>query len=277
MTVEDNPLSTGFVDRLAEMAEQCLDIDGLAKLGFDSAQPADYRQQGNDDRLMDPKSGPESGAEPPVRIAVARDAAFCFIYPDNLRLLREAGAEIVEFSPLADAELPVDIHGIYLPGGYPELYAERLAANTGMLSAIRTAFENDMPVYAECGGLIYLSEGLAGGTDFAGIFPVRARMLDKRKALGYRQVEISAASVIGTPGMVARGHEFHYSEIGPMPERIARTFRISRRGDDLGLEGYCYRNCLASYVHLHFGSNPDCAALFVDSCREFGNRWKESA
>ncbi|MBC8019065.1 MAG: cobyrinate a,c-diamide synthase, partial [Verrucomicrobia bacterium] len=229
VTAEDNPLSTGFVDRLAEMAEESLDLDGLAGLGFDSAQPADSTRLVSDDRLV-------SGVEPAVRIAVARDAAFCFCYADNLRLLREAGAEIVFFSPLDDCGLPPDISGIYLPGGYPELYAEQLSANVGMKTAIMSAIRADMPVYAECGGLIYLSDGLEDAGDFVGVFPDRARMLSKRKALGYRQVETSAVSIIGAAGTIARGHEFHYSEIGDMSGQIERTYRVSRQNVELAAE-----------------------------------------
>lgn len=253
VTAEDNPLPAEFIDRLADVAGRCLDLDGLARLGPQIPPPS--RQGGGKNRNKD------------VRIAVARDAAFCFVYPDNLRLLREAGAELVEFSPLADTSLPCGIQGIYLPGGYPELYAGRLAANTGLLAGIRAAVGNDLPVYAECGGLIYLTEGLEGGENFAGIFPVRARMLSRRKALGYRQVQLCSESIIGNPGNVVRGHEFHYSEISAMPEQITRCFRVTRRGDDLGLEGYGYRKCLASYIHLHFGSNPSIAAGFVAACR----------
>ena len=268
VTAEDNPLSGAFVDRLAELAEGCLDLDGLAALGFDSlrlrsvqaAQPADSRLLVSDDRLV-------SGVEPPVRIAVARDAAFCFCYPDNLRLLREAGAELVFFSPLNDSALPADIAGIYLPGGYPELHAERLAANIAMKKAIKSAIDAAMPVYAECGGLIYLSEGLEDAGGFVGAFPVRARMLPKRKALGYRQVETRADSLIGPAGTVARGHEFHYSELAALPDGFDRHYRVTRQGRELAAEGYGYRNCLASYIHLHFGSNPAIAPGFVTACR----------
>jgi cobyrinic acid a,c-diamide synthase len=256
VTAEDNPLTTGFVDRLAEMAEGSLDLDGLAGLGFDSAQPAESL------RLV-------SGVEPAVRIAVARDAAFCFCYADNLRLLREAGAGIVFFSPLDDSGLPPDIAGIYLPGGYPELHGERLSANAGMKKAIMSAILADMPVYAECGGLIYLSEGLADAGDFVGVFPVRARMLAQRKALGYRQVETIEDSIIGAAGTIARGHEFHYSEIGILPDGTARNYRVTRQGRELSAEGYRCRSCLASYIHLHFGSNPALATGFVTACRSF--------
>jgi cobyrinic acid a,c-diamide synthase len=257
VTAEDNPLSDEFVERLVAMAEECLDLDGLVKLDFDSAQPAVSA------RLA-------SGVEPPVRIAVARDAAFCFCYPDNLRLLRDAGAEIVFFSPLNDSDLPPDIAGVYLPGGYPELHGDHLSANCGMRTAIRSAVEKGVPVYAECGGLIYLTEGLEAGADLVGIFPVRARMLSKRKALGYRQAELLADCAVGERGVELRGHEFHYSEIGPIPEEVERVYLVSRRGESLGLEGYRVGTCLASYLHLHFGSHPGIAPAFVQACKSHG-------
>jgi cobyrinic acid a,c-diamide synthase len=271
VTAEDNPLSTESIDRLVEMAEECLDLDGLAGLQIPPSPP--FSKGGTLDPcgIFSPpfnKGGP--GGISPVRIAVARDAAFCFCYADNLRLLREAGAEIVFFSPLDDCGLPPDIAGIYLPGGYPELQADRLSTNVGMKKAIKSAIRADLPVYAECGGLIYLSEGLEDAGDFVGVFPSRARMLPRRKALGYRQVETRADTIIGPEGTVARGHEFHYSEIGRLSNDIFRHYRVTRQGRELGDEGYCYRNCLASYIHLHFGSNPAIAAAFVTACRRYG-------
>ncbi|GFE60193.1 cobyrinate a,c-diamide synthase [Geobacter sp. AOG2] len=278
VTAEDNPLSPDYLERLADVAENCLDMAGLADIHILTAPPFSKGGEpplpANDDAAPFEKERLEERS--PVRIAVARDAAFCFVYEDNLRLLREAGAEVVPFSPLADVHLPPGIHGIYLPGGYPELYAERLAANSAMKAAVRDAVEAGMPVYAECGGFIYLTRGMESGegrqeADFVGIFPVRARMLPKRKALGYRQVEFTAAfGVIAADG--ARGHEFHYSEVGTMPDAVERCYRVSRQGKELGREGYRLQNCLASYIHLHFGSNDGIAPTFTAACRRYGSR-----
>ena len=261
VTADDNPLSDTFIEGLADMAERCLDLDQLAGLCFDSAQPMD-----NSKRLV-------NGVEPRARIAVARDPAFCFMYEDNLRLLEDAGAELAFFSPLIDAELPADIHGIYLPGGYPELYAGQLEKNDSMKMSIRTAVAADIPVYAECGGFVYLTLGIdasdnQSAADFVGVFPARCHMLPRRKALGYRQVELARDTIIGAREAVARGHEFHYSEIRMMPEEVERCYRVSRQGVTLGTEGFRIRNCLASYIHLHFGSNPEIAGTFVTACRE---------
>jgi cobyrinic acid a,c-diamide synthase len=196
------------------------------------------------------------------------------MYGDNLSLLREAGAELAFFSPLHDDTLPDNIHGLYLPGGYPELYAGRLANNGGIKKSITAAVLADMPVYAECGGFVYLTEGInatenQAAADFVGIFPVRCRMLPRRKALGYRQVELTENVIIGSTATVMRGHEYHYSEISVMPDEIGRCYRVSRQGVTLVPEGFRIRNCLASYIHLHFGSNVRTAPSFVAACHNF--------
>jgi cobyrinic acid a,c-diamide synthase len=197
------------------------------------------------------------------------------MYDDNLRLLEEAGAELAFFSPLDDSTLPVAVNGIYLPGGYPELYAEKLDTNRSMKDALRAAVAANVPVYAECGGFVYLTEGIdtsdcQPSAEFVGVFPVRCRMLPRRKALGYRQAALTEDSVIGEEKAVVRGHEFHYSEIGTMPEEVGRSYQVSRQGVILGAEGFRVRNCLASYIHLHFGSNAEIAPSFVAACREHG-------
>jgi cobyrinic acid a,c-diamide synthase len=135
-----------------------------------------------------------------------------------------------------------------------------------------------MPVYAECGGFIYLTAGIAddrGAVEplhrFVGVFPVSATMLPKRKALGYRQITLQADCLLGSKGETARGHEFHYSEMGAMPPVFERLYRVRKGQSDLGAEGYRYRNCLASYIHLHFGSNPGMAAAFVTAGEKFKN------
>lgn len=258
-TAEENPLSAEFLDHLLNVMEGHLDLEGILALADGRALPGGTA------------SAPPAAAGR-VRIAVARDAAFCFCYPDNLRLLEEAGAEISFFSPLADARLPEGAAGVYLPGGYPELFAERLAGNVALKTALHEAIEAGLPVYAECGGFIYLTQGVeAGGTThpLVGIFPVATRMLPRRKALGYREVELASDTPLGPAGATVRGHEFHYSEMEPMPPTVERVYRVSRKGEPLGLEGYRHRNCLASYIHLHFGSSPDLAGNFVQHCRNF--------
>jgi cobyrinic acid a,c-diamide synthase len=302
MTAEENHLPPEFLDRLVEVIENSVDLEGLIELSpfAKGTQPPGLKGGGGFGIAGEIPLYPSlsKGEAKPVRMAVARDEAFCFVYEDNLRLLREAGAEIVEFSPLRDDSLPAGIAGIYLPGGYPELFADTLAGNVPMKADVRERIESGMPAYAECGGFIYLTEGVAGtdtqsphpqplshvtltGTKervaegrvrehgFVGIFPITTKMLPRRKALGYREVALTAVSILGPAGTVARGHEFHYSEMGAMPAGIERLYRVSRNGTDLEPEGYRHRNCLASYIHLHFGSSPGMAAAFVASCRKY--------
>lgn len=262
MTAEENELTAQFLDHLVGVIRSSIDL-GLLWAIAGAGAPLELPQK-KESSLSD------------VRIAVARDRAFCFVYETNLQLFRDCGAELIEFSPLVDASLPEGMSGIYLPGGYPEAYADELSANSSMKGAIRGAIEAGMPVYAECGGFIYLTSGVAvkgeSGDflkEFVGIFPVTTTMLAKRKALGYREITLRNDSILGKQGAVARGHEFHYSETEEMPAEIERLYQVSKGESDLGTEGYRYKNCLASYIHLHFGSNPGMAEAFVESCRGF--------
>jgi cobyrinic acid a,c-diamide synthase len=262
VTAEEEPLSPSFRARLAEVMDRHLDLDLLLRIAGTAAP------------VLTPALAPRAQGEP-VRIAVARDAAFCFVYEENLRLLEEQGGELVPFSPLADPGLPKGCCGVYLPGGYPELYHAALAANLSLKEELRRVVESGMPCYAECGGFIYLSRGIRfaeGLAELVGIFPVAARMLPRRKALGYREVEFTADGPLGPAGTRARGHEFHYSEMEPMPAEVERLYRVTKRGADLGTEGYRYQNCLASYIHLHFGSASPLAEGFVESCRGYQQR-----
>ena len=263
MTVEENVLTVQYLDHLVTVIRSSVDLGMLWAIA------------GAGDRLELPQA--KEATPSVVRIAVARDKAFCFVYESNLQLFRNSGTELIEFSPLTDASLPKGISGIYLPGGYPEAYADELSANSSMKKEIKGAIEAGMPVYAECGGFIYLTAGIAVKGDgreslkeFVGIFPVTTTMLNKRKALGYREIKLRVDSILGRKGAVARGHEFHYSETEEMPGEIERLYQVSKRENDLGTEGYRYKNCLASYIHLHFGSNPEMAGAFVESCRQFG-------
>jgi len=263
LTAAENELSTQYLNHLVEVILRSVDLGMLWAIAG-----AGDRLESNQDKKPAPSV---------VKIAVARDRAFCFVYESNLQLFRDFGAELIEFSPLADSALPEDIAGIYLPGGYPEAYADELSANSSMKLAIKDVIENGMPVYAECGGFIYLTSGVkieseGASKEFVGIFPVVTTMLPQRKALGYREIRLRTDSILGKKGAVARGHEFHYSETEEMPAGIERLYQVSKGGNDLGNEGYRYKNCLASYIHLHFGSNPEMAAAFVESCMKFKGR-----
>lgn len=262
VTAEDNPLPPEFVDRLATLVERHINLE-LLEACAELQEPAGTTAV----------SCPPQSVTDRVVIAVARDPAFCFLYEDNLRLLREAGAELAFFSPLHDQALPEGCCGIYLPGGYPELYRDQLAANQLMLAAVSRAVRQGLPVYAECGGLVYLTSGVvtqdqaALSDPFVGIFPAQARMGSHRAALGYREVVLAQDTLLGHHGERLRGHEFHYSCLEGMPEQVIRAYHVSRPGEPAVAEGFVIGRCLASYVHLHFGSNPRIAAALVAACR----------
>ncbi|MBI5048342.1 MAG: hypothetical protein HZB54_05305 [Deltaproteobacteria bacterium] len=207
-----------------------------------------------------------------LKIAVAVDNAFCFYYQENLDMLQELGAELVFFSPLKDKRLPENIQGIYLGGGYPELYAKRLEANKSLRNSIKDFADKDLPIYAECGGLMYLGKGLSdfkGKTyGMAGVFPWVSRMLEKRKSLGYREIKAAEDCLFLKKGQTMRGHEYHYSEIDEPSQKIKRGYRLTPHASHLtAFEGYLCKNTLASYIHLHFASNPKFAEGFVKLCR----------
>lgn len=196
-----------------------------------------------------------------VRVGVARDEAFHFYYEDNLDLLEEAGAELVEFSPLHDDGLPGGLDALYLGGGYPEAHAQKLSDNTGMRAAIRT-FQG--PIYAECGGLMFLGESL-DGLPMCGLLPLRTRMTPGLRSFGYREVTTTRETVLGPAGTRFRGHEFHHSELEGAPKLEPAYTTIGWGGE--GVEGWALGMVLGSYVHAHFGSNPGLATAFVEAAR----------
>jgi cobyrinic acid a,c-diamide synthase len=217
-------------------AEQHLDLNLFLTLAVELALPA----------LQLPAAPPA----PRLRMAVARDEAFCFYYPDNLELLRAAGFDLVEFSPLRDAALPAGTHAIYFGGGYPELHREALAANRLMLAAVRAFAAAGGFIYAECGGLMYLAESL-DGAPMAGVVPAAIEMQPRLQAIGYREVEVAAMG-----GLRARGHEFHHSRILRRAEAPPAHYVLGVGGSRIP-EGFAQNNVVASYIHLHFASCPE--------------------
>ena len=209
------------------------------------------------------------------RIGYALDEAFHFYYADNLRRLETLGATLVPFSPIADAELP-EVDGLYLGGGYPEVHAAALAANTSMRCAIARFAEAGGPVYAECGGLMYLSHGIRtlAGTLYpmVGLVAGEAVMHDRLQRLGYVEVKTAADSILGPAGQLFRGHQFRYSELVGLTTATPCVYQATRRRTGaVEAEGYRSRsNVLATYIHAHWASNPAIAANFVASCVSFG-------
>jgi cobyrinic acid a,c-diamide synthase len=225
-----------------------------------------------------PPLAPFAPAEPPAvvpprratRIGLARDEAFHFYYEDNLARLEALGAELVRFSPLHDARLP-DVDGLYFGGGYPETVASALARNATMIEDVRGFAARGGPIYAECGGLMYLARTIrtrdAECHAMVGLIAGDIVVHDKLQALGYVEVETWRSTLLGLPGISFRGHQFRYSELTALEPGVTRSYQVRRRRDgSMHEEGYAAHNVLASYVHAHWASNPGAAAGFVAAC-----------
>ncbi len=259
ITSDEDPYPIDLFDKLASLMEEHLELDKL--YGLPTCRV-------NSKNIPLPKA-----SQPGLRLGVARDEAFCFYYQDNLDLLAHFGADLCFFSPVRDSLLPPDLSGLYLGGGYPELFARELGENHSLKVEILAAAQGGMPIFAECGGFMYLTRSIeVEHRDYpmVGLYPFRTRMLSHRKALGYREVVLKKDSLLGPKGLRARGHEFHYSELINGTEEIADLYQVSnRKGMEVGPDGFMVYNALAGYIHFHFGSNPEMAANFVESCREY--------
>jgi cobyrinic acid a,c-diamide synthase len=248
------------IDAFAALAAKHLDLDGLLQLecGLEMAG-------------VEPARVATFSSADVVRVGVPSDHAFSFYYQDNLDLLRGQGAEIVWFSPLTDASLPAGLDGLYLGGGYPELHAERLSSNRQMLEEVRTFAASGRPVYAECGGMLYLSESLSVDEDsyaMAGVLPLSMQMTDRLVQFGYVTVEFTEDCLLGRKGTVVRGHSFHHSRMASQGD-VATNYHVqySMSGKE-EREGYRQGNVLASYIHVHFRANPAVAENFVAAIRQ---------
>ena len=267
ITREDHCPGDETIDLLANVIEERIDLDLLLK-NLPEINISDY-------------IGPLSSVvnKKNVRIAVARDNAFCFYYEDNLELLEGQGAELAFFSPISGDDLPPNIDGIYIGGGYPELFGDKLAKNSKLRDRIKEKSDDGMPIYGECGGFMYLCEALLdqNGNRYpmAGCFPFTTAMFPRLKALGYREITLTRDTIIGNQGLTIRGHEFHYSELNKRAQEVKSAYRISDRlGLDKPPDGYLVNRTLGSYNHLHFGSQPEAAKHFVGNCLTY-QRQKE--
>jgi cobyrinic acid a,c-diamide synthase len=222
-------------------------------------------------------AAPASREPPPHRtrrpiVAVARDEAFCFYYPENLELLVEAGCDIEFFKPIHGERPKPGAAAVYLGGGYPELHGANLAENTGLWQALQDLHARDAPIYAECGGFMALMQELIDATGrrwpMAALIPGVARMNGKLAALGYRHATALRPNLLADTGQTLRGHEFRYSSWEcEAPVVHAWAVQGIRDTDVAQSAGYVSGNLLASYLHLHFAQSPGIATRFADRSR----------
>jgi cobyrinic acid a,c-diamide synthase len=253
------------------VAEKYLDLGAL----WDIARAAEPQELTG----PSPEPGPGPLRRHPVRIGVIQDTAFQFYYPDNLEALEREGATLVRLNALSDAALP-EIDALYIGGGFPETQAAALAANEGFCKSLRDAAENGLPVYAECGGLIYLGRRLTVGDrtyPMTAVLPADFVLEKRPQAHGYTVLETTGTNPFFDKGTVLRGHEFHYSRIVNPGELPGTAFTMLRgHGIDGKRDGLLYKNILATYTHLHALGTPRWAEGLVKRAREQQERTRQS-
>jgi len=251
------------IDKALEITEKYIDVDSLLRIANEAWQLEVGSQQ-----LKNPSLPPfAKGGMGGLRIGVIRDSAFQFYYPENLEELEAVGAEIIEISALKEKSLP-EIDALYIGGGFPETHAIALAENSDFRDSLRKAIEKGLPVYAECGGLMYLGKSLvidARTYPMTGIFPFSFSLEKKPQAHGYSIAEVQKANPYYPEGAVLKGHEFHYSRVinpeavlGFKTGNICFAFGM-KRGEGITdkLDGLCYKNVLATYMHTHALGTPE--------------------
>ena len=271
-SVRDGGVDQGTLDFWSAAAADWFEIEAL----LDCARSANALAH---PPLSEANSESKKAGLAQCRIGIAYDEAFHFYYDYNLKLLKAAGAELIYFSPIKDTVLP-EVDGLYIGGGYPELYGQQIAANNSILESIRRFAYEGGPIYGECGGLMFLTDGIAQDDHFypmLGLIKGVAKVQKKLQALGYVEVETIANGPIGHAGLRFRGHQFRYS-ILDMPDEADHGFQIHRRRDRKSFAegfrgqdslGQSLPNVLGSWVHAHWASNDLPAKGFVESCIRF--------
>ena len=260
---DEQPLSNNQLEHLAKIITENIDLDRLVEICTPLPSSTNVDIQSTSAKKTWLKNLPQSQQQ--IRIGLALDKAFCFYYQDNLDILQSLGAEIVPFSPLSDPHLPEDIDALYLGGGYPELHSRQLSENVKMRDHMIFMSEQGLPIFAECGGFMYLTQGIVDRDEnfwpMAGIFPVRSKMKDRLSRLGYREV-VCQSNLFGAASLF--GHEFHYSEIEEMPQAIKQVFNEN----PCNLQGFQVNNTMGSYLHIHLGRSKEVAQHFITFCKK---------
>ncbi|MCP4724059.1 MAG: hydrogenobyrinic acid a,c-diamide synthase (glutamine-hydrolyzing) [bacterium] len=264
VTPEEMDKSSEKIDTLADICRDHIDIDELMRISSDVPK-------------LEPASCEEKSKNIPsiVKIGYFCDSAFTFYYPENLEALRKKGAELIKVSAINDTSLP-DIDALYIGGGFPETHMIEIEKNSALRNSVKNAAESGMPVYAECGGLIYLSRSIrwkGRKHSMADVFPVHMEMHDKPQGHGYSIIEVDNDNPFFPKGIVYKGHEFHYSSIIQEHENIETAFSVKRgTGCFNKRDGLIYKNVLAGYTHLHESGAAGWSDAMVDAARKFKSR-----
>ncbi|MGH2399259.1 MAG: cobyrinate a,c-diamide synthase, partial [bacterium] len=263
----------GVIEALSDTVSAHIDLDALIRVARTTAPVV----------VPGPLAFPPIAAPMAARIGVAQDEAFSFYYQDNLEMLESFGAQLRLFSPIRDRILP-DVDGLYLGGGFPEVYARELAENAPMRREIAAALRRGMPVYAECGGLLYLCRRLVSfasadadeeSHEMAGVVAATARMKGRLVAHDYVTLEAASDTLLLRRGESVRGHEFHWSVLEPEGLPDFAYHSSGGRGIEDGRDGIATDSLLATYAHVHFAARPEMAQRLVDACRRFHEAYKE--
>jgi cobyrinic acid a,c-diamide synthase len=254
------------LNAIIDTVESHIDLDRVEALA-ESAQPIPIHQEKHHRQ--------ENESEKNV-IAIARDRAFNFYYQENIDRLSEAGAQLKFFSPLTDDGIPENATGLYIGGGYPEVFASDLSSNHAMIGSISKSAEDGMPLYAECGGLMYLTKSIQDldGTEHktVGLLDAKTCMV-KRLTLSYTLAKSTRSNILTRRGSIVKGHEFHFSTIKEIPEDAEFAYKMKRgTGVRDGQDGWTCYNTLASYMHMNFASDAHMAERFVESCINYSRR-----
>ena len=256
------------MDEIACMAEETLDLDLLLELAGHA-------------HVFKGEALPKTKAK--IKLAVALDDCFNFYYEDNFDLLKSLGCELVKFSPLKDEGLPQDIDGLYIGGGFPEVFAKELSENITMKKSIKEALENNLPTYAECGGYMYLSKAIVSlegqSHDMVGFFQGRAEMTTKLQNFGYVSPVITQKTILGDSGTSFKGHEFHRSKMVSETLGVyAYDIKKTKMKAEMSWQcGEIKNNCLGAYAHVHFYSNKKIAENLVETCLTYKREVKNES
>ncbi|MHB8124945.1 MAG: cobyrinate a,c-diamide synthase [Desulfitobacteriaceae bacterium] len=249
--VGEQTLEGEFLQNLASLITQHVDLEQIEKI-MEQAPEYESLSQEYPVTLKSP--------EKKLNIGIAWDEAFLFYYHDALKLAKASGFNLVPFSPLHDLDLPPDLDGLWLGGGFPELHLKKLSENQTIKEAIRKFARSGKPIYAECGGYMYLGETIidfdSNSYPLVGLIPMVSEMTSRLQNMGYRQGVFQTNNFLGPKGTAVRGHEFHYSQVS-YKSNPPHAYQLFRSNNADRLEGFACDNLVASYLHLHFGGHPE--------------------